>query len=162
VLAGGVESMSRAPFVLHKADIPFSRHADMQDTTIGWRFINPRLRERYGVDSMPETGENVAAECHISRADQERFAVRTPQRPAAAYGRGFGAELVAVGVPRKGKTLSVTRDEHPRRRPPSSSWRRFPPRFAPAARSPPATPPASTTGRRRCSSPPNRRRGAST
>jgi 3-oxoadipyl-CoA thiolase len=116
VVAGGVESMSRAPFVLPKADSAFSRHAEIHDTTIGWRFVNPRLKERFGVDSMPETGENVAAQFHVTRADQDHFALRSQQRTAAAYARGFyDAELVPVEIPqRKGKTVSVTRDEHPR------------------------------------------------
>ena len=116
VVAGGVESMSRAPFVIPKADAPFSRSAEIHDTTIGWRFVNPRMRERYGIDSMPETGENVAAQFHIARADQDRFALRSQQRTAAAYARGFyDAELVSVEIaPRKGKALTVTRDEHPR------------------------------------------------
>jgi acetyl-CoA acyltransferase len=116
VVAGGVESMSRAPFVIPKADAPFSRSAEIHDTTIGWRFVNPRMRERYGIDSMPETGENVAAQFHIARADQDRFALRSQQRTAAAYARGFyDAELVPVEIaPRKGKALTVTRDEHPR------------------------------------------------
>ena len=116
VVAGGVESMSRAPFVTPKADAPFSRSAEIHDTTIGWRFVNPRMRERYGIDSMPETGENVAAQFNIARADQDRFALRSQQRTAAAYARGFyDAELVPVEIaPRKGKALTVTRDEHPR------------------------------------------------
>ncbi|HEY7964263.1 MAG TPA: 3-oxoadipyl-CoA thiolase [Steroidobacteraceae bacterium] len=115
-VAGGVESMSRAPFVLPKADSAFSRHAEVHDTTIGWRFVNTRLKERYGTDSMPETGENVAAQYGVTRADQDRLALRSQQRTAAAYARGFyAAELVPVEIPqRKGKTLSVTRDEHPR------------------------------------------------
>jgi acetyl-CoA acyltransferase len=116
MIAGGVESMSRAPFVIPKADSAFSRHAEIFDTTIGWRFVNPRLRERYGVDSMPETGENVAAQFNISRADQDRFALRSQQRAAAAAARGFYAsELVPVEIPqRKGQPLVVSRDEHPR------------------------------------------------
>jgi 3-oxoadipyl-CoA thiolase len=116
IVAGGVESMSRAPFVIPKAEAPFSRHAEIHDTTIGWRFVNPRMRERYGTDSMPETGENVAAEFRIARADQDRFALRSQQRTAAAYARGFfDAELVPVEIPqRKGKPLAVSRDEHPR------------------------------------------------
>jgi len=116
VVAGGVESMSRAPFVTPKADAPFSRSAEIHDTTIGWRFVNPRMRERYGIDSMPETGENVAAQFNIARADQDRFALRSQQRTAAAYARGFyDAELVPVEIaPRKGKAFTVTRDEHPR------------------------------------------------
>ena len=116
VLAGGVESMSRAPFVIPKAGEAFSRNAEIFDTTIGWRFVNPRLKARYGTDSMPETGENVAADYHISRADQDQFALRSQHRTAAAYARGFfDAELVAVEIPqRKGKSLVVGRDEHPR------------------------------------------------
>jgi 3-oxoadipyl-CoA thiolase len=116
VVAGGVESMTRAPFVTPKADAPFSRSAEIYDTTIGWRFVNPRMRERYGIDSMPETGENVAAQFNIARTDQDRFALRSQQRTAAAYARGFyDAELVPVEIARaKGKALTVTRDEHPR------------------------------------------------
>jgi len=117
LVAGGVESMSRAPFVTPKADAAFSRNAEIYDTTIGWRFVNPRLKEHFGVDSMPETGENVAAQYHISRADQDRFALRSQQRAAAAAARGFFAgELVAVELPpRKGRrATAVERDEHPR------------------------------------------------
>jgi acetyl-CoA acyltransferase len=116
VVAGGVESMSRAPFVIPKAEAAFSRNAEVHDTTIGWRFVNPQLKERYGTDSMPETGENVAAQFHVARADQDRFALRSQQRTAAAYARGFFAtELVPVEIPqRKGKPLVVSRDEHPR------------------------------------------------
>jgi 3-oxoadipyl-CoA thiolase len=116
LLAGGVESMSRAPFVMPKADAAFSRQAEIFDTTIGWRFINPALRARYGVDSMPETGENVAAEFAISREDQDKLALRSQQRTAAAYARGFfESELIPVEVPqRKGKPIPVTTDEHPR------------------------------------------------
>jgi acetyl-CoA acyltransferase len=116
VIAGGVESMSRAPFVMPKADAAFSRQAEIFDTTIGWRFINPLMRARYGVDSMPETGENVAAEFAISREDQDQLALRSQQRTAAAYERGFfEAELIPVEIPqRKGKPLVVTKDEHPR------------------------------------------------
>ena len=116
IIAGGVESMSRAPFVIPKADAAFSRHAEIFDTTIGWRFINPRIREKYGVDSMPETGENVAAQFGVSREDQDRFALRSQRRTAAAYERGFfQSELIPVEVPqRKGEPIVVTRDEHPR------------------------------------------------
>jgi acetyl-CoA acyltransferase len=116
VVAGGVESMSRAPFVMPKADSAFSRQAEIFDTTIGWRFVNPCIREQYGIDSMPETGENVAAQFGIARADQDRFALRSQQRTAAAYARGFfEAELIAVEIPqRRGRPLTVTRDEHPR------------------------------------------------
>jgi 3-oxoadipyl-CoA thiolase len=116
VIAGGVESMSRAPFVMPKADAAFSRAAAIYDTTMGWRFVNPRLEKLYGTDSMPETGENVAAQFHIGRSDQDRFALRSQQRTAAAYARDFFArELIAVeSTQRKGKSVSVTRDEHPR------------------------------------------------
>jgi len=116
IIAGGVESMSRAPFVMPKADSAFSRTAEIYDTTIGWRFINSRLEQKYGVDSMPETGENVAAGYGVSREDQDKFALRSQQRTAAAYARGFfESELIPVEIPqRKGKPLLVTRDEHPR------------------------------------------------
>src|SRR5580704_15601417 len=116
ILAGGVESMSRAPFVMPKADSAFSRNAEVFDTTIGWRFVNPALKQKYGVDSMPETGENVAADYKVSREDQDKFALRSQQRAGAAYARGFfEAELIPVEIPqRKAKPLVVTRDEHPR------------------------------------------------
>ncbi|HVW69637.1 MAG TPA: 3-oxoadipyl-CoA thiolase [Steroidobacteraceae bacterium] len=116
IVAGGVESMSRAPFVLPKADSAFSRSAEIFDTTIGWRFINPVLKRQYGVDSMPETGENVAADFKVSRADQDQFALRSQQRTAAAYARGFfESELITVEIPqRKGKPVVVSKDEHPR------------------------------------------------
>ena len=109
VIAGGVESMSRAPFVIPKADAAFSRAAAIYDSTIGWRFVNPRLEKLYGTDSMPETGENVAAQFHIGRADQDRFALRSQQRTAAAYARDFFAnELLAVEIPqRKGRSVSI-------------------------------------------------------
>jgi acetyl-CoA acyltransferase len=108
--------MSRAPFVLPKADAAFARSAEIYDTTIGWRFVNPRMKERYGIDSMPETGENVAAQFGVTREDQDRFALRSQQRTAAALARGFFAdELIPVEIAqRKGKTVQVTRDEHPR------------------------------------------------
>ena len=116
VIAGGVESMSRAPFVMPKADSAFSRTASIYDTTIGWRFVNPRMQKLHGIDSMPETGENVAAQYHIGRPDQDQFAWRSQQRTEAAYRRGFfAAELTAVEiVQKKGQAASVTRDEHPR------------------------------------------------
>src|SRR5580658_4433485 len=116
MIAGGVESMSRAPFVLPKADSAFSRNAEIFDTTIGWRFVNPALKQQHGTDSMPETGENVAADYNVSRADQDKFALRSQQRTAAAYARGFfESELIPVEIPqRKGKPLVVARDEHPR------------------------------------------------
>jgi 3-oxoadipyl-CoA thiolase len=115
VIAGGVESMSRAPFVMPKADSAFSRAATLYDTTLGWRFVNPRFQKLYGVDSMPETGENVAAQYHIGRTDQDHFAWRSQQRTAAAYARNFFAsELTAAHIAQKKGTLAVTRDEHPR------------------------------------------------
>src|SRR5882757_84099 len=101
-IAGGVESMSRAPFVMGKADSAFSRSAEMFDTTIGWRFINPLMKQQYGVDSMPETGENVAEQFHVNRADQDAFAYRGQQRWAKAHAAGFfGCEIVPVMIPQK-------------------------------------------------------------
>ncbi len=116
MLAGGVESMSRAPFVMGKADSAFSRAAEIFDTTIGWRFVNPLLKKQYGVDSMPETAENVAADFKISRADQDAFALRSQQRTAAAQKAGrFDCEIVPVSIPRrKQDPLVVDTDEHPR------------------------------------------------
>ena len=116
VVAGGVESMSRAPFVMPKADTAFSRSARIEDTTIGWRFINPLMKKMYGVDSMPETAENVAADYQVSRADQDAFALRSQQRCQAAQQSGFfDSEIIPVAAPRgRGETVDVTRDEHPR------------------------------------------------
>jgi acetyl-CoA acyltransferase len=116
MIAGGVESMSRAPFVLPKAESAYSRNAEIYDTTIGWRFVNPLMKAQYGVDSMPETGENVAAECGVSRVDQDGFAFRSQQRAAAAQANGrLAREIVPVTVAqRKGAPLVVERDEHPR------------------------------------------------
>ncbi len=116
VIAGGVESMSRAPFVLAKAESAFSRAAKIEDTTIGWRFVNPLTKAQYGIDSMPETAENVAAEFHIARADQDAFALRSQQRALAAIAAGrLAEEIVAVTVPsKKGEPTVVSRDEHPR------------------------------------------------
>jgi 3-oxoadipyl-CoA thiolase len=116
VIAGGVESMSRAPFVMGKADAAFSRDAQVFDTTIGWRFVNPRMQRQYGIDSMPETGENVAAEFSVSREAQDRFALRSQERYAAAHARGFfAAELMSVEIAqRKGNPRIVSADEHPR------------------------------------------------
>jgi 3-oxoadipyl-CoA thiolase len=116
MIAGGLESMSRAPFVVSKAQTPFARDMEFHDTTIGWRFINPVLREQYGIDSMPETAENVAQECRISRADQDAFALRSQQRAAAAQANGsLAQEIVPVAVPvKKGEPILVDRDEHPR------------------------------------------------
>jgi 3-oxoadipyl-CoA thiolase len=116
VVAGGVESMSRAPFVQGKAAEAFSRAARLEDTTIGWRFVNPLMKAQYGVDSMPETAENVAADFHVARADQDAFALRSQQRAAAAIAAGrLAEEIVAVTVAqKKGDPVSVERDEHPR------------------------------------------------
>jgi acetyl-CoA acyltransferase len=116
MIAGGVESMSRAPFVMGKADSAFSRSAQVYDTTIGWRFINPLMKAKYGVDSMPETAENVAADFKVSRADQDAFALRSQQRAAAAMKDGrLAEEIVPVTIPqKKGNALVVDRDEHPR------------------------------------------------
>ncbi|KKB85843.1 beta-ketoadipyl CoA thiolase [Devosia limi DSM 17137] len=115
-IAGGTESMSRAPFVMPKADTAFSRNAEIYDTTIGWRFVNPLMKAQYGVDSMPETGENVAADYNISRADQDAFALRSQHKAAAAQANGrLAREIVAVTIPRrKGDALVVDTDEHPR------------------------------------------------
>src|SRR5688500_5005422 len=114
VIAGGVESMTRAPFVMGKADSAFSRTAKVEDTTIGWRFVNPLMKAQYGVDSMPETAENVAAEFKISRADQDAFALRSQQRYAAALAnRFFDSEITPVSIPqKKGDPLKFVADEH--------------------------------------------------
>lgn len=115
VIAGGVESMSRAPFVMGKADSAFSRNAEIYDTTIGWRFVNPAMRKAYGVDSMPETAENVAADFQVSREDQDAFALRSQQRAATAQANGFLAgEITPVEIPGKAGPTIVDRDEHPR------------------------------------------------
>jgi 3-oxoadipyl-CoA thiolase len=116
MIAGGVESMSRAPFVLGKAESAFSRSAKIEDTTIGWRFINPLMKARYGVDSMPETAENVATDFGISRADQDAFALRSQQRTAAAIEAGrLAEEIVPVTIAqKKGEPLVFSQDEHPR------------------------------------------------
>jgi len=116
MIAGGVESMTRAPFVTGKADSAFSRNAETFDTTLGWRFINPLMKAKYGVDSMPETAENVAEEYHVGRADQDAFAYRTQQRWARANAAGFfKQEIVAVPVPqKKGDAKIFDADEHPR------------------------------------------------
>jgi 3-oxoadipyl-CoA thiolase len=115
-IAGGVESMTRAPFVMGKAGEAFSRAAEIFDTTIGWRFINPLMKQQYGVESMPETGENVAEEYQVSRQDQDAFALRSQQRAAKAIASGyFAAEIVPVAIPtRKGEPIVVDKDEHPR------------------------------------------------
>ena len=116
VLAGGVESMSRAPYVMSKGAVPFARDVQMFDTTIGWRFVNPALKQAYGTDSMPETGENVAADFGISREDQDRFALRSQQRALSAQAAGlFAPEIVPVSIPgKRGQATVVSADEHPR------------------------------------------------
>ena len=116
MLAGGVESMSRAPFVMGKADSAFSRAAAIYDTTIGWRFVNKLMKAKYGVDSMPETAENVADQFNISREDQDRFAMASQEKTAVAQQAGyFDSEIAPVSIPqKKGEPLVVNRDEHPR------------------------------------------------
>lgn len=116
IIAGGVESMSRAPFVIPKADAAFSRRAEIFDTTIGWRFVNPIMKKQYGVESMPETGENVAENYNISREDQDTFALRSQEKAAAAQANGrLDKEIVTVNIlQRKGDPVVVDRDEHPR------------------------------------------------
>jgi len=115
-VGGGAESMSRAPYVLSKPDAAFTRTQQLFDTTIGWRFVNPLMKQQYGIDSMPETGENVAAEFKVSRADQDAFALRSQQRALAAQASGrLAAEIIAVTLPaKKGEPTVVGRDEHPR------------------------------------------------
>jgi acetyl-CoA acyltransferase len=116
MIAGGVESMSRAPFVMPKAETAFSRHAEIHDTTIGWRFVNPLMKAQYGVESMPETGENVAEDFKISREDQDAFALRSQAKASAAQSNGrLAQEITAVTIPqRKGDAIVVDKDEHPR------------------------------------------------
>ncbi|MFC5757946.1 3-oxoadipyl-CoA thiolase [Rhizobium sp. GCM10022189] len=116
IVAGGVESMSRAPFIVPKAESAFSRSAEIYDTTIGWRFINPLMKQQYGVDSMPETGDNVAIDFNVSREDQDAFAVRSQAKAAAAQANGrLETEIVSVTIKqRKGNPVVVSRDEHPR------------------------------------------------
>jgi acetyl-CoA acyltransferase len=116
MIAGGVESMTRAPFVMAKADTAFSRAAKIEDTTIGWRFVNPLMKSKYGIDSMPETAENVAADFKISRADQDAFALRSQERAAAAIAAGrLAEEIVPVTIPaKKGEPVVFKQDEHPR------------------------------------------------
>lgn len=116
IIAGGVESMSRAPFVMGKAETAYGRTQKIEDTTMGWRFINPKLKEMYGVDTMPQTAENVAAQFHISREDQDKFALTSQQRTAAAQAKDyFAKEIVPVTIPqRKGDPIVIDTDEHPR------------------------------------------------
>ncbi|MCU4368947.1 3-oxoadipyl-CoA thiolase [Acinetobacter courvalinii] len=116
IIAGGVESMSRAPYVMGKSDSAFGRSQKIEDTTMGWRFINPKLKDMYGVDSMPQTAENVAEQFNINRADQDNFALNSQQRTAAAQAKGFFSnEIIPVTIPqRKGDAIVVDHDEHPR------------------------------------------------
>jgi len=116
IIAGGVESMTRAPFVMAKADSAFSRSAKIEDSTIGWRFVNPRMQKEYGIDSMPETAENVAQQFGIAREDQDQFALRSQQRWQAAHAAGFfEGEIVPVTIPqKKGDAIRFAADEHPR------------------------------------------------
>lgn len=116
IIAGGVESMSRAPLVMGKSESAFGRSQKLEDTTMGWRFINPKLKEMYGVESMPQTAENVAQQFNVNRADQDQFALQSQQRTAAAQARGFfEQEIVPVVIPqRKGDPIIVSSDEHPR------------------------------------------------
>ncbi|MDC4526659.1 3-oxoadipyl-CoA thiolase [Acinetobacter baumannii] len=116
VIAGGVESMSRAPYVMGKSDSAFGRSQKIEDTTMGWRFINPKLKELYGVDTMPQTAENVAEQFNVNRADQDQFALVSQQRTASAQAKGFfSKEIVAVEIPqRKGDAIVIDTDEHPR------------------------------------------------
>ena len=116
IIAGGVESMSRAPYVMGKSEGAFGRSQKIEDTTMGWRFINPKLKELYGVDTMPQTAENVAEQFNINRADQDQFALTSQQRTAAAQAKGyFAKEITPVTIPqRKGEAIVVDTDEHPR------------------------------------------------
>ena len=116
IIAGGVESMSRAPFVMGKSESAYGRAQKLEDTTMGWRFINPKLKEMYGVETMPQTAENVAEQFNINRADQDQFALTSQQRTAAAQAKGFfDKEIIAVTIPqRKGDAIVVAKDEHPR------------------------------------------------
>ncbi|WP_445344508.1 3-oxoadipyl-CoA thiolase [Acinetobacter bohemicus] len=116
IIAGGVESMSRAPLVMGKAETAFGRAQKLEDTTMGWRFINPKLKELYGVETMPQTAENVAAQFNIHRADQDQFALTSQQRTADAQARGFfEQEIIPVTIPqRKGEPVVISQDEHPR------------------------------------------------
>jgi acetyl-CoA acyltransferase len=158
LVAGGVESMSRAPFVMPKAEMAYSRRAEIHDTTIGWRFVNPLLKAQYGVDSMPETAENVAEEFQVARADQDAFALRSQQRAAAAQARGRLAREItpSLKASRSWSPSTSIRAPIPR----SSGSHSCRARSARAARSPPATRRASTTARRRSWSRPRPRASA--
>ncbi len=150
-IAGGSESMTRAPLVIGKAETAFQRSAEMFDTTIGWRFVNPRMKALYGVDSMPETAQNVADEHQVSREDQDAFALRSQARTAAAQARGtFEAEIVAVEIKdRKGAVLACRRTSIRAPTRLSRRWRSCAASFGPRAASPRATPRGSTMARRR-------------
>ena len=151
-IAGGVESMSRAPFVMPKAETAFSRNNAVYDTTIGWRFVNPKMKAQFGVDSMPETADNVAADHDVSREDQDAFAARSQQRWAEADEKGlFAEEITPVTIPqRKGDDVIVDRDEHPRPGSTLENWGSCAASMARTSRLPRATPLASTTARQRC------------
>ena len=134
VIAGGVESMSRAPFVMPKATSAFSRKAEIYDTTIGWRFVNPLMKKAYGVDSMPETSDNVAADFEVSRADQDAFAYRSQMRAKRAQAAGrFAEEIVPVKIAGRRETLSVSIDEHPRPDTTLETLARLPALFGPSS-----------------------------
>ena len=155
VIAGGVESMSRAPFVMAKPAAAYARDLAWADTTLGWRFVNPRMQAQYGIDSMPETAEHVAAEHGIARADQDRFALRSQQRAGAAAAAGlFAGEIVPIAIPRpKGAGARGRGRRAPAARTPRwSRWRSSSRSSTRAARSRPATPRASTTAAARCCS----------
>ncbi len=151
MIAGGVESMSRAPFVMGKADSAFSRGMKMEDTTIGWRFVNPLMKAQYGVDSMPETAENVASDFGVSRLDQDAFALASQVKALAAQQAGvFDSEICPVSIAqKKGEPLVVSRDEHPRATT-LETLTKLKPVVRAMARSRRATPPASTMALRPC------------
>jgi 3-oxoadipyl-CoA thiolase len=132
VIAGGVESMSRAPFVMPKAGSAFSRNAEIYDTTIGWRFVNPQMKKAYGVDSMPETSDNVAADFKVARADQDAFAYRSQMRAKRAQAAGrFAEEIVPVKIAARRETVTVGADEHPRPETTLETLARLPALFGP-------------------------------
>jgi hypothetical protein len=158
MIAGGVESMSRAPFVMGKAESAFSRNMQMEDTTIGWRFINPQMKALYGVHSMPETAENVADEFAISRADQDAFALRSQLRTAAAQEAGrFADELIAVRCRSVKASRCCLAAMSTRAAPRWRRWLNCAAWCAPTAASPPVTPPALTMAPARCCWPARRR-----
>jgi acetyl-CoA acyltransferase len=134
MIAGGVECMSRAPFVMPKASSAFSRNAEIYDTTIGWRFVNPLMKKAYGVDSMPETSDNVAAEFEVSRADQDAFAYRSQMRAKRAQAAGrFAEEIVPVKIAGRRETVTVSIDEHPRPETTLEALTRLPALFGPSS-----------------------------